>query len=217
MEKPRITLDKSLTTILFAKLGVDKDDESTELFCGSSINTYITLTPIEKEYMIIEEWDEKDELSIKIILDEDCQGRIGSTSDGTGGEDFSVASCNALLLLIGSLKLMFQVIIGLLNLALNLLLVFYLLQESLIYDPLNPKYPVTKLTSKFLPLVTAKFEDPSYTHQKDDPERLSQLILRRIQFLEEGAKYTQDKVKDLKLENNALISKLEKTEQNVEN
>ena len=42
------------------------------------------------------------------------------------------------------------------------------------------------------------------------------MVIFPDQFFEEGAKYTQDTVKDLKLENNALISKLEKTQQNAE-
>ena len=32
-----------------------------------------------------EEWDEKDNLSIKFILDVNCQGQIGVTYDGHGG------------------------------------------------------------------------------------------------------------------------------------
>ena len=50
MVKPRITTDESLTALLFAKIGVDKDDEAMELFCGSSIDTSGTPTPIAKEY-----------------------------------------------------------------------------------------------------------------------------------------------------------------------
>ena len=34
-----------------------------------------------------EEWDNKDKLSIKFILDENCWDRIGVTSAGPGGAD----------------------------------------------------------------------------------------------------------------------------------
>ena len=34
-----------------------------------------------------QEWDEKDELIIKFILDKNCQGRITVTSAGLGGSD----------------------------------------------------------------------------------------------------------------------------------
>ena len=83
-------------------------------------------------------------------------------------------------------------------------------------DLLKLKDSVTKLTSNILPQVPAKIEDPYYTPTQEKPEILSQHIIRGIQLLEEGAKYTQDSVKDLKLENNALISRLAKIEQNVE-
>jgi hypothetical protein len=35
--------------------------------------------------MMSEEWDEKDNISIKFILDENFRGRIGVTSAGPGG------------------------------------------------------------------------------------------------------------------------------------
>jgi hypothetical protein len=37
--------------------------------------------------MMSEEWDEKDKISIKLILDENCRGRIGVTSAGPGSAD----------------------------------------------------------------------------------------------------------------------------------
>jgi hypothetical protein len=37
--------------------------------------------------MMSGEWDEKDKISIKFILDENCRGRIGETSAGPGGAD----------------------------------------------------------------------------------------------------------------------------------
>jgi hypothetical protein len=72
MVKPRITTDESLAALFFAELGVDKDDEAMELFRGSSIDTYGAPTPRAKEYMMSGEWDEKDKISIKLNLDENC-------------------------------------------------------------------------------------------------------------------------------------------------
>jgi hypothetical protein len=73
--------------IVLCGAGVDKDDEAMELFRGSSIDTSGALTPRTKEYMMSGEWDEKDKIIIKFILDENCQGRIGVTSAGPGGAD----------------------------------------------------------------------------------------------------------------------------------
>jgi hypothetical protein len=87
MSKPRITTDESLADLFFTELGVDKDDEAMEIFRGSSIDTYGAPTPRAKEYMMSEEWDEKDNISIKLILDENCRGHIGVTSAGPGGAD----------------------------------------------------------------------------------------------------------------------------------
>jgi hypothetical protein len=87
MSKPRITSDESLAALFFTELGVDKDDEAMEIFRGSSIDTSGAPTPRAKEYMMSEEWDEKDKISIKLILDENCRGRIGVTSAGPGGAD----------------------------------------------------------------------------------------------------------------------------------
>jgi hypothetical protein len=70
MSKPRITTDESLAALFFVELGVDKDDEAMEIFRGSSIDTSGAPTPRAKEYMMSEEWDEKDKISIKLILDE---------------------------------------------------------------------------------------------------------------------------------------------------
>ena len=72
--------------LLFSDLGMDKYDEDMEFFY-SSIYTSGTPTPRAKEYMMSEEWYDKDNLSIKFIPDEKCQGRIGVTSAGPGGAD----------------------------------------------------------------------------------------------------------------------------------
>jgi hypothetical protein len=87
MSKPRITTDESLAALFFVDLGVDKDDEAMDIFCGSYIDTSGAPTPRAKEYIMSEEWDEKDEISIKLILDENCRGCIGVTSAGPGGAD----------------------------------------------------------------------------------------------------------------------------------
>ena len=87
MAKPHITMDNSLTVLSFEKLGVDKDDKSMELFCGSSLDTSGAPNPIAKEHMMSEEWDDKYGLSINFILDENLQGRIEVTSAGPGGAD----------------------------------------------------------------------------------------------------------------------------------
>jgi hypothetical protein len=87
MSKPRITTDESLAALFFVELDVDKDDEAMEIFCGSSIDTSGALTQRAKEYMMSEEWDEKDNISIKLILNENCRGRIGVASAGPGGAD----------------------------------------------------------------------------------------------------------------------------------
>ena len=43
MSKPCITTDKPLIALFFENIGVDKDDESMELFCGSYIDTSVAL------------------------------------------------------------------------------------------------------------------------------------------------------------------------------
>jgi hypothetical protein len=87
MVKPRITMDETLAALFFAELGVDKDDEAMELFHGPYIDTSGAPTPRAKEYMMSGKWDEKDEISIKFILDENCWGQIGVTSAGPGSAD----------------------------------------------------------------------------------------------------------------------------------
>jgi hypothetical protein len=77
MSKPRIATDKSFAAVFFAELGVDKDDEAMEIFRGSSIDTSGDPTPRAKDYMMSEEWDEKDKISIKLILDETAEAILG--------------------------------------------------------------------------------------------------------------------------------------------
>ena len=66
MAKTRRTKEKSLTALFFSDLVVDKDYEEMELVCGLSIKTSGAPTPIAIEYIMREEWYEKDKLSIKI-------------------------------------------------------------------------------------------------------------------------------------------------------
>jgi hypothetical protein len=80
-------MDEPLAVLFCAELGVDKDDEAIELFRGSYIDTSGAPTPRAKEYIMSGEWDEKDKISIKFIIDENCRGRIGVTSAGPGGAD----------------------------------------------------------------------------------------------------------------------------------
>ena len=87
MAKPRITTDESLTALLFEKLDMDKHDKGVELFHGSSIDTSVSATPWAKEHMLSDEWDEKDKLSITLILSENFRGRMSVTSAGPGGAD----------------------------------------------------------------------------------------------------------------------------------
>ena len=54
MAKPRITKEKSPTALFFAKLVVDKDDESMKFFFGSSIDTSGAPTPRANEYLMSE-------------------------------------------------------------------------------------------------------------------------------------------------------------------
>ena len=72
MVKPHITTEESLTVLFFVNLGVDKYYEAMQFFCGSSIDTSGAPNPRAKEYIMSEEWDNKDKLSIKFILDENC-------------------------------------------------------------------------------------------------------------------------------------------------
>ena len=58
-----------------------------ELFHSSSIYTSVATTTRAKEYMMSEEWDDKDKPSIKFIIDGNCQGQIGVTSAGPSGAD----------------------------------------------------------------------------------------------------------------------------------
>jgi hypothetical protein len=82
--------------------------------------------------------------------------------------------------------------------------------------PLKFEEPVTGKTLTYLS-VPATIENPSYIPTKENPEEiLIQHILKSIQLLEEGTISTQDSVQDLKLENDALASKLAKAERNVE-
>ena len=81
MAKTRRTKEKSLTALFFSDLVVDKDYEEMELVCGLSIKTSGSPTTIAIEYMMREEWDEKDKLS------KNFRGRIGVTSATPGGVD----------------------------------------------------------------------------------------------------------------------------------
>jgi hypothetical protein len=63
----------------------------------------------------------------------------------------------------------------------------------------------------------AEKENPSYIPTKENHEELLiKIILKSIRLLEEGTISTQDSVQDLKFENDALASKLAKSEWNVE-
>jgi hypothetical protein len=66
---------------------VEKDSEVMEVCRGSSTDTSGVPTPRAKEYMTGGEWDEKDKVSIKFIIDENCRGQIGVTSAGPRGAD----------------------------------------------------------------------------------------------------------------------------------
>jgi hypothetical protein len=86
--KPLILTDDSVVAKIFTALGKDDDESAFHLFRDASIDLLTgARSPRTKAFMASGEWDLKEKLQIRLIADDNCCGRIGSTASTPVGVD----------------------------------------------------------------------------------------------------------------------------------
>jgi hypothetical protein len=86
--KLNIMADSSTTAKFFAALGRNQDEEALRLTKEHSLDPETgSPTPRTNAYIATGELDAKDSIGIRLIVDDNCAGRIGTTADFTSGVD----------------------------------------------------------------------------------------------------------------------------------
>jgi hypothetical protein len=86
--KLNIMADNSTTAKLFAVLGQNQDEEALRLMKERSLDPETGApTPRTKAYIATGEWDAKERIGIRLIVDDNCAGRIGTTTASSSGVD----------------------------------------------------------------------------------------------------------------------------------
>jgi hypothetical protein len=83
-----IMADSSTTAKLFAALGRNRDEEALRLMKEHSLDPETRApTPRTKAYIATGEWDVNERIGIRLIVDDNCAGWIGTTSASPSGVD----------------------------------------------------------------------------------------------------------------------------------
>jgi hypothetical protein len=86
--KLNIMAYSSTTATLFAALGRNQDEEALRLMKEHSLDPETGApTPRTKAYIATGKWDAKERIGIRLIVDDNCAGRIGMTAASTSGVD----------------------------------------------------------------------------------------------------------------------------------
>jgi hypothetical protein len=86
--KLNIMADSSTTATFFAVLGRNQDEESLRLMKEHSLDPETgSPAPTTKAYIPTVEGGTKERIGIRLIVDDNCAGRIGTTSASPSGDD----------------------------------------------------------------------------------------------------------------------------------
>jgi hypothetical protein len=86
--KLNIVADSSTTVKLFVALGWNQDEEALRLMKEHSLDPETGApTPRTKAYIATGEWDAKERIESRLIVDDNCTGRIGMTAASPSGVD----------------------------------------------------------------------------------------------------------------------------------
>jgi hypothetical protein len=86
--KLNIMADRSTTAKLFAFLGRNQDEEALRLMKEHSLYPETGApTPRTKAYIATVDWDAKERIRIRLIVDNNCAGRVGTTAASLLGVD----------------------------------------------------------------------------------------------------------------------------------
>jgi hypothetical protein len=95
--KLNIMADSSTTAKLFAASGRNQNEKALRLMKEHSLDPESGApTPRTKAYIATGEWDAKERIGIRLIVDDNCAGRIEKTVASPSGVEFHYCSSQAL-------------------------------------------------------------------------------------------------------------------------